>query len=377
MSRIVIGALVALVIAGCSADPNEQANKLFVEAQRLVETAERQKPEEAVRSLSSAEEKLKAIVARYPSANLAVQLASGQSVGNISLRSVAELRLTAAWAVCIGAPKRMCVLELAEGVGLSIKDNWLRAVGLASIAARSGKVTEALQLAQSIEFEPSRSQVVADIVIVQVGAGKLDEARHLAQSIKDQTTRIVSLASIAARSGKVTEALQLAEAIDLSSRLDLAANIAAAQVRVGRIAEALQLAQSFVDPSSRCSVLASIAVAQAEAGLTKDAGNTIEQASQLSQSLTGGYEYLRALVLPTIGLAQAKAGLTVEAVTSLEKALQIMPSIRDEGLRLAVLHEVIATQAKTGKIAQGLKLAQSMGDDVTRVRALASIADAM
>src|SRR3990172_7104903 len=75
-------------LTSCSADPNEKGNRIFVEVQQLIETAEKQSPEERLRSLRAADKKLKSIVSSYPSANLAVQLASGQSIGRISLRNM-------------------------------------------------------------------------------------------------------------------------------------------------------------------------------------------------------------------------------------------------------------------------------------------------
>lgn len=88
MKRAIITAVFVLVLAGCSGDPNEQANKLFIEAQQLIEKSQKQNADEQVTTLSIAQEKLNVIVAKYPAANLAVQLASGQNVGTISLKSV-------------------------------------------------------------------------------------------------------------------------------------------------------------------------------------------------------------------------------------------------------------------------------------------------
>ena len=64
-----------LFLSGCSADPNAEANKLFVEAQKLIESSASQPPEDVLKPLLSAEERLNLIVSKYPSSNLAVTLA--------------------------------------------------------------------------------------------------------------------------------------------------------------------------------------------------------------------------------------------------------------------------------------------------------------
>ena len=84
----VVGAL--LFSAGSTwADDNSEANELFVEAVKLVKSAEiAEELEEKTDSLEEALGKLNEIVEDYPSTDLAVKLISGQSVGIISLASV-------------------------------------------------------------------------------------------------------------------------------------------------------------------------------------------------------------------------------------------------------------------------------------------------
>ena len=76
-------------VAPADADDAGQANRLMVEAVQLVQAAERE-PSSAAKSalLRAALGKLLEIVERYPSTDLAVQLATGQRVGSISLAGV-------------------------------------------------------------------------------------------------------------------------------------------------------------------------------------------------------------------------------------------------------------------------------------------------
>ena len=73
------------------ADDVAQANRLMVEAVGLIDGA-RTAPSSAERAqlLSTAHDRLTEIVQRFPSTELAVQLATGQQIGNVSLAGVRQ-----------------------------------------------------------------------------------------------------------------------------------------------------------------------------------------------------------------------------------------------------------------------------------------------
>jgi hypothetical protein len=160
MRHALIGLLTALAIASCSPDPNEQANKLFVQAQQLIEKAQQQKPDERLATLQAAEQQLKAIVTKYPAANLAVQLASGQSVGTVSLKGMSEAIAAAAWEVCVSAPKRPCVIDQAGMLAHSIKD----AAGRASVLVKLSKAQAKAGLAKEAETALDQAWSAAQLV---------------------------------------------------------------------------------------------------------------------------------------------------------------------------------------------------------------------
>ena len=85
-------AITLLFSAGATlADDTASANKLFVEAVKLVKSAEGEKSFE--KTLSVMEEALAGlnkIIDDYPYSDLAVKLISGQSIGGISLEDVGE-----------------------------------------------------------------------------------------------------------------------------------------------------------------------------------------------------------------------------------------------------------------------------------------------
>ena len=86
----VVGAL--LFSAGATlADDTGEANKLFVEAVKLVKSAEGEKSfEKTLSVMEEALARLYKIIDDYPSSDLAVKLINGQDTGSISLEDVGE-----------------------------------------------------------------------------------------------------------------------------------------------------------------------------------------------------------------------------------------------------------------------------------------------
>ena len=77
-------------------DDTGSANKLFVEAVKLVKSAEGEKSfEKTLSVIEEALARLNKIIDDYPSSDLAAKLISGQSVGGISLEDVGEAAVRA------------------------------------------------------------------------------------------------------------------------------------------------------------------------------------------------------------------------------------------------------------------------------------------
>ena len=99
MRRIaaILIAITLLFSAGATlADDTASANKLFVEAVKLVKSAEGEKSfEKTLSVMEEALARLYKIIDDYPSSDLAVKLISGQSVGGISLEDVGEAAVRA------------------------------------------------------------------------------------------------------------------------------------------------------------------------------------------------------------------------------------------------------------------------------------------
>ena len=90
-------AITLLFSAGATlADDTASANKLFVEAVKLVESAEGEKSfEKTLSVMEEALARLYKIIDDYPSSDLAVKLINGQDTGSISLEDVGEAAVRA------------------------------------------------------------------------------------------------------------------------------------------------------------------------------------------------------------------------------------------------------------------------------------------
>ncbi len=111
LSSLVVAALVVVAAAPAVAlDDDAAANRLVVEAARLVESArDAVEPARRLELLGRAHDNLKAVVERHAGSGLAVTLATGQSIGTLSLGTVAEARSVAKVEACLAAPTSDCL----------------------------------------------------------------------------------------------------------------------------------------------------------------------------------------------------------------------------------------------------------------------------
>ena len=171
-------------------DPNAAANKMFVQAQKMIEEASAQDSEEKLITLNHVQEIIKKLIKDYSSSNLAVQLSAGQNVGNFTKASLdAEIKKASAEATivrakreqasCVSTPTHDCVIRQALATAYSFKDDYLRASALASIAEAQARAGQAAAATDTFKL-----------------------AMQLAGAIKHDFQRAAALALIAARLGK-------------------------------------------------------------------------------------------------------------------------------------------------------------------------------
>ena len=204
----------ALLLALCAlcwsafpvqASDESPANRLFVEAAKLIRTAE----EEAggarkLELLKRAKHKLERIVDSHPSSGLAVKLISGQKIGTASLAGLADEIEVAAVHACPQAPTFDCVLSTAVVTAKTL-DGWQRDRPFAEIAvaqAKAGYFDEAFATAKVIEDAGMRDWPFAEISAAQAKAGYFLEAFATVKMIEDAHDRARTFAGIASASAE-------------------------------------------------------------------------------------------------------------------------------------------------------------------------------
>ena len=375
LKYLLLPVFITLGLACSPVDDEAEVNRRFVEAVALLEAAESESAAPTkLALLEQVETTLQTIITRYPSTTLAVKLASGQQIGNVSLATVATAVEAARGPACQVAPTSACVIAQALALAQTL-DEWRRPraldhiterlVNIALAQAQAGDragthatTSQALALAQALTSQPRRAAVLTDIAFAQARAGDragsqttIAQALALAQTLTNEEARVWGLAFIA-----------LAQA--------QAGDRAEAQAT---IAQALALAQTL-DEKDRGGALGAIAPVQAQAGDHAGAQETITQALALVQALTDKEERNRTLLL--LLWAHLKAGDTVQA-------LAFAQTITDEGRRARLLAFVAQAQAQAEDragaqetVSQALALARTL-DEKDRARTLAHIAPAL
>lgn len=395
--------LIILGLACGSVDKEAEANKRFVEAVALLETAEGESAAPAkLALLEQAETTLQTIITRYPSTTLAVKLASGQQIGNVSLATVATAVEAAQGPACQVAPTSACVIAQAVALAQTL-DRWQRSraldhlierlTNIALVQAQAGDrvkvqktITQALPLINEMRRRPVS---LADIALAQARAGDraaaqatFAQALELAQTLTDAGERGGALAFIAlaqAQAGDraeaqatIAQAVALAQTLDEKDRGRTLGVILWAHLKAGDVVQVLALTQA-INEEPQAGLLASIAQVQAQAGNPAGARETVSKALTLARELD---EKDRGWVLAQIAPALAQAGDRVEARATIAQVRALAQTF-GEGSRAIALAHIAQAQAYMGDGVQALALAQTITLEGPRVRALADIALAL
>ena len=328
ITRLFLISALALSVVPASADDPAQANKLFVEAVKLIRDASaKQAPDEQLPLLEESLAKLNEIIEKHPSTDLAVKLITGQSVGIISLpeltdeinklkRQSTRETLAASRSACLeslnvtdpkcamwlrdivraqlqaGDPKAALQAAMTTEEGVA-RDSLL--YDIARHYAQAGNMKEALTIVNSMQTEGARIMARHDIDIDQIAFvsrhlqhGNLQAALTVAESIETTQVRDPALHDIAAaqvRAGNLMDASTTARSIqDSQVRNSVERYISGAQIQVanrqlqaGNIRDTLATAQKIADPAARNQVLGAVAGLQLQAGNIQDALSTTKQ----------------------------------------------------------------------------------------------------
>ena len=207
--RLLLVCVLCLFVVPVAADDPAQANRLLVEAVRLIQAAEAEKAAtEKLALLETALAKLNEIVEDHPTTDLAVKLITGQEIGNLSLAGVENtiktLRLQANQ-VTVEARRSSCLetLDFSDPICLTVY---------------------AQEVEQSIQDEAARTEAFALIARAQAIAGDgtgaeetlgkalaiAENLTSLAASARDNAGEALGLvlaASVHALSGDIQNAL--------------------------------------------------------------------------------------------------------------------------------------------------------------------------
>ena len=377
-----------LVVHPTQASDESHANRLFVEATKLIQAAE----EEAVATrkldlLKDAKRKLDTIVDRHPSSRLAVELVSGQNIGTVSLPGLVDAIEDAVVHVCSQTPTPACLLSLAVTAAEKIEDAYSRSSTLADIAkaqAAAGGIEEALATIETLEDADPVGALVS-IAAAQAKNGNTKKAEEILATaltitgkIEGTYSRAWALAAVAraqAENGDIgkaeeTLAIALATAEESESEMfrhDELVGIAEVQVRAGRIKEALAVAEKIEHDIFRSRPLAEIAAAQARAG-------NFEKALATTEEIEGAADRIQALV--AIAEARARNGDARKAAEILAIALGATEKIENAERRTRTLADIAEAQAKAGDIEGAFATATSIRDAEVRAKAFVQIAAA-
>ena len=284
MIRVLIFTL-CLSVAPAAADDPAQANRLLVEAVKLIQAAgTKQTVAERLSLMESALAKLNEIVENHPSSDLAVKLITGQQIGDISLAGVAD------------AVEILSQFQKQE-------------------AARTTCI-ESLDVAN-----PECREWLYDIGSAQLQAGDLQGARKTARWIRDSSIRRDLLRDIDRHVRDIDRRARHSD----QRRVQLVDD----QLRAGNLEDALETAKSIHDGDVRAQKLHVIALAQAEiVGNQLQAGN-LEGALATARSIE--YISIRDQAFHDVAEGQAQAGNLSDALATAEsiEADHLRTQIRD------------------------------------------------
>jgi len=398
------------ILSGCSTDPNEKANELYVEASKIMENQQKEthSRSDAIKLYNNAQEKIGVILSKYSSSNIAVALISGQT--KIAGLTMGEFQKLEGYLKALVEAERISIIrrqrvkktiDAAENkilfcaiiVARTIKDTNDKAKALFDIAgeyAKAGQkkkadqvLSQALKVARTIKNADDKAETLVEIAGEYAKVGQkektgqlLSQAFETAKTSESTYSKDEALAKIAgkyAAVGQFTQALETAETIETFYKTLALVDIAGEYAKGGQFSQALKVAGTIEATDDKAKALFNIAGEYAEAG-------------QLSQALEVARTIMNAK-LKAISLSNIAGRYTVEhkktTVHLLSKALKVAKTINDgdDRAKAKALVEIAGEYAKAGQkkkavtlLTQSFEMAKTIGDDYSRSSVLADIA---
>ena len=411
----------------------ETLNRMLVDAGTLIRSAaSAPTPEESIRQLEEAQRTLLSIIEDYPSSDAAVQLATGQGIGTISLESVRNA-IRAKIQNCWDSPTVFCVARLIVDRVLSDPNSisgwsyeWAALSVLFGLASGQselgmwGDARKAIEIAadflralppdtrrwvsgSNLNWRGAYLDVPAAMAVADAETSVFSDGATRTQPLEAAVDRVVKatesieelddrvevlheIASVQREAGNVEaaqalldRAIEAAESIeDPNDRAPALRNIASEQRRAGNVEAAQALLDRAIEAANangdwydRAADLASVANVQADMGDREVARATIQEAQTAVSSRDA---YNEALTFTAVGSAQIAAGDTEGARRSLARASQAASSIAYSGIRAQRLSAIVSAAVEAGELTEATRFARLIDDAADRTAALAKVA---
>ena len=307
---LLIGILCLSVVPASAADDPAQANRLLVEAVKLIQDAStKQDLTEQLPLLENALAKLNEIVEKHPSSDLAVKLITGQKIGTVSL----------------------------TGLAMAI-DNLKREAAEANMPTGKSACLKSLDTT-----DPECREWLYDIARAQLQAGDLEAALETAKSrFMDFHARRLLLRDIAEKQEARVETY----------------------LQAGSLEGALATAKSMEDTRARTRAFNMIAQGQAELVDQQLQAGNLEGALTTAESIPSGE--VRAQALHAIARRQVEMVDNHLQAGNLEDALTVTKSIAYIVIRDQAFHDIAKIQAQAGNFDDAMATAKSIELDHLR-----------
>lgn len=321
---------------GCSSDPNEKANALFVKASLSMEKvkAGTDSYSTSLPMFLSAFDNISRIITEYPSSNVAASLMSGQTmISGLSLHEFREQKnrfeiyasaeqdlLSCAQIVADGAENAYVKVQLVTGIasryldlGQNSRAEELLTSALSMVSTLEGTTSDGSLYSSSIEgalYQSWASSAIAEVYFKDKkrdrGIDLLRQSEELALELRDKSSRNSVLLGLA---GQYAKANQFDKAIEIIKTFDSPDDSALGLIKIAReyfklkqyeiasemLTMAYGVAQEMEYDWSKDSRLVQIADVYTKAGLLAQALGTIETINSIDDKtkalaeVSGGY----------------------------------------------------------------------------------------
>ena len=232
------------------------------------------------------------------------------------------------------------------------------------VQALKDPIFESTELSRIAIVQAKLSDYVGARDTIRVAVRTLSD---VARDVRDVPLRAIALAL--ARMGEISEALNHANSMEFDHARDLTIKeVVAMSITAKDFAGAEQAAQHFSRVGQRVRALGDIAVAKADLGEHKQARNALDYAMQLASSTGMLRDQVEAWC--QVSIAQAKLGNAVGASDSLAKAFRKTELIKFQNDRESALTCIAVAQVNAGDVAESYRTIERITERLARHSAL-------